>query len=96
MKTYYLHFMIQNHSSVTGRPQHHPTHNPFISSPSTKNVTSLHSAEGFLKSFVQQTAFKKMPVMWNGCWIFFYISLQAMTIFRKNTGGWFLQKQNFF
>lgn len=33
-----------------------------------KNIISLHSAEGFVKRFVQQTALKKMPFvwMWNG------------------------------
>lgn len=50
MKTY-LQVMIQNHWTVPFDPK--PL--PFISSP-PKNVISLHSAEGFLKSFVQQTA----------------------------------------
>lgn len=45
MKTY-LQVMIQNHWTV---PLDHPP-------PPFYFVTSLHSAEGFLKSFVQQTA----------------------------------------
>lgn len=47
MKTY-LQVMIQNHWTVP------LDHLPFFSPSPPKN--SLHSAEGFLKSFVQQTA----------------------------------------
>lgn len=56
MKTYYLQVRIQNHWTVPlDTPLEPQPHHTFISS-LTKNVISLHSAEGFLKSFVQQTA----------------------------------------
>lgn len=53
----YLHVRIENHWTL---PLDHPGFFLFLLSPTLRGTFfSLHSAEGFLKSFVQQTAFKK-------------------------------------
>lgn len=78
MKRYYLHIMIQNHWT-----QEPPPPTLFISS-QTEIVTSLHSAEGFWKMFVQQTAPKNACCVaeeWTKC-NFFYIT-QVKRFYKK-------------